>query len=157
MDRDGGPNMIPLLTALAKICEYRRLLASASSGLRRSNLDNLDNSWHGSQLWIYPFWSVFSTRGSLLQSIFEGTILTENIGCPQTLIAIYRLIVMQYQTTSLESTARNAQNEPEAKAFFYIFHVLPEWLAAALILSVNLRKRFNTGLWGDRHSKEKKK
>lgn len=63
---------------------------------------------------------------------------------------------MQYQTTSLESTARHSQNDPESKAFFYIFHVAPEWLAVLLMLSINVRKRFNTGLWGDFRTRDKK-
>jgi len=36
-----------------------------------------------------------------------------------------------------------------AKAIFYLFHVLPEWLAILVLLSVNVRKTFGTGSFGD--------
>ena len=36
-----------------------------------------------------------------------------------------------------------------AKAAFYIFHVLPEWLATLVLFGDNTRKTFGTGLFGD--------
>ena len=52
-------------------------------------------------------------------------------------------------TDSLLSTADGAQNLPRDKALFYVFHVAPEWLVEALLLSGNARRTFRTGMWGD--------
>jgi hypothetical protein len=37
---------------------------------------------------------------------------------------------------------------------FYIFHVLPEWLAICILFSENIRKTFGTGLFGDWRGKD---
>ncbi|KAI0758499.1 hypothetical protein BD413DRAFT_488700 [Trametes elegans] len=65
------------------------------------------------------------------------------------IIGIYRLDVMFHWTTSLLSIAPGSQNRGVDKAFFYTFHIAPEWLAVALLLSVNIRRTFRTGMWGD--------
>ena len=54
---------------------------------------------------------------------------------------------MWIRTTSL--SAPSALNMPTAKAAFYIFHVLPEWLATLILFGDNIRKSFGTGLVGD--------
>ncbi|KAI0369013.1 hypothetical protein BV20DRAFT_1113892 [Pilatotrama ljubarskyi] len=61
----------------------------------------------------------------------------------------YRLVVMAHWTTSLTSMAPGAQNARKDKIFFYLFHVAPEWLAVALLMTVNAREMFRTGLCGD--------
>ena len=63
------------------------------------------------------------------------------------MIGTYRLSVMWIKTTSL--TASSPLNTPGSKALFYIFHVLPEWLASAILFGDNIRKTFGTGLIGD--------
>lgn len=78
----------------------------------------------------------------------------------QCIIAIYRMSVMPTRISSL--TERSRLNTPQGKAAFYIFHVLPEWLATVTLFSVNIRKTFGTGLAGDWHyrdetEKERKK
>jgi len=62
-------------------------------------------------------------------------------------IGIYRLSVMWLKVTSL--SAQSPLNTPGSKALFYIFHVLPEWLASVILLGYNIRKTFGTGLCGD--------
>ena len=37
---------------------------------------------------------------------------------------------------------------------FYIFHALPEWFAACILLSGNVRKTFGTGMLGDWRMKD---
>lgn len=54
---------------------------------------------------------------------------------------------MWLKTTSL--TAPSPLNTPSAKALFYVFHVLPEWLASLILFGDNIRKTFGTGLSGD--------
>ena len=54
---------------------------------------------------------------------------------------------MGIRTTSL--SAPNVLDKPDAKATFYIFHVLPEWLASFILFWNNIRKSFGTGLFGD--------
>ena len=54
---------------------------------------------------------------------------------------------MWLKTTSL--TAPSPLNTPGSKALFYVFHVLPEWLASLILFGDNIRKTFGTGLAGD--------
>ena len=54
---------------------------------------------------------------------------------------------MWLKTTSL--SAPSPLNTPVSKAAFYVFHVLPEWLASVIIFVDNIRKTFGTGLLGD--------
>ncbi|KAI0669622.1 hypothetical protein C8Q78DRAFT_1080325 [Trametes maxima] len=69
-----------------------------------------------------------------------------------TVVALYRLIIMHHSTTSLLSMVPGSQNTSGEKAVFYILHAAPEWLAVALLLSVDARSKFKTGLLGDRNS-----
>lgn len=50
--------------------------------------------------------------------------------------------------------APDSLNSPGAKACFYIFHVLPEWMSNLILVSVNVRKILGTGVWGDWRSKD---
>lgn len=54
---------------------------------------------------------------------------------------------MWLKITSL--SAPSPLNTPSAKALFYVFHVLPEWLASLILFGDNIRKTFGTGLAGD--------
>ena len=61
---------------------------------------------------------------------------------------------MYNETTSLLSVGPHTLNSPGAKAGFYIFHSLPEWLASLLLLGMNIRQLFGTGLFGDWRRKD---
>jgi len=63
--------------------------------------------------------------------------------------AIFRLAFMYHYTTSLTSTAPGSGNTPGEKSTFYLFHMLSDWMAAALLLLPNVRGMFATGMWGD--------
>ncbi len=63
---------------------------------------------------------------------------------------------MRFSTTSLLSTAPGSLNSPQAKAAFYVFHAAPEYLAAAFLLTMDVRRVFATGLWGDRRFRDLK-
>ena len=63
------------------------------------------------------------------------------------MIGVYRLSVMGFKTTSL--SASSPLNTPLSKAAFYVFHVLPEWLASLILFGYNIRKTFGTGCIGD--------
>jgi len=54
---------------------------------------------------------------------------------------------MHYRIDSLRGP--NPLDSSTAKAMFYIFHMLPEWLAVLVLFSVNVRKTFGTALCGD--------
>jgi hypothetical protein len=56
---------------------------------------------------------------------------------------------MHNRTTSLVSTAPGSQNTAVSKATFYTLHLLPEWIASAMLVGVNIREVFNTGPFGD--------
>ena len=57
---------------------------------------------------------------------------------------------MPIEITSLSDPLASPLNTPPSKAAFYIFHVLPEWLASLIIFGNNIRKTFGTGFVGDR-------
>ncbi|KAH7927490.1 hypothetical protein BV22DRAFT_1045306 [Leucogyrophana mollusca] len=63
--------------------------------------------------------------------------------------AIYRLAVMYNKTTSLTSTAPGSGNTIPEKVEFYIFHIVSDWMACALLVVPNVRQWFNTGPLGD--------
>lgn len=75
----------------------------------------------------------------------------------QTIVSAYRLVVMRLKTTSLTSLGPHSLNDPESKRTFYIFHAVPEVLAAAILFSVNVREVFGTGMFGDKAKKSKSK
>ncbi|KAH7100132.1 hypothetical protein BKA62DRAFT_265395 [Auriculariales sp. MPI-PUGE-AT-0066] len=58
------------------------------------------------------------------------------------IISVYRLVVMRFRITDMHDMGPTSQNSPLDKACFYIFHVLPEWLAIALMVVPNTRKAF---------------
>jgi hypothetical protein len=65
------------------------------------------------------------------------------------LVASYRLSAVRNRTEALDSTEPGSQNTRYSKVLFYIFHAAPEWLVSALVLSINMRKTFGTGPFGD--------
>lgn len=62
---------------------------------------------------------------------------------------MYRLVVMHFNTTSVTSTAPGSLNSTQSKITFYVLHVLPELIAVTVVLGINARQTFETGLWGD--------
>ncbi|PCH41978.1 hypothetical protein WOLCODRAFT_152038 [Wolfiporia cocos MD-104 SS10] len=62
-----------------------------------------------------------------------------------TIPAIYRLIVMRFQTDSIVSTAPGSLNSPGSKATFYIFHIVPELVVTTHLFSINVRELFQAG------------
>ncbi|CAA7260581.1 unnamed protein product [Cyclocybe aegerita] len=67
-------------------------------------------------------------------------------------VAIYRLIVMRFKTTSIREFS--PLNSPGSKATFYVFHMLPEWLFGLIVFGGNSRQTFGTGRWGDWRSRD---
>ena len=61
---------------------------------------------------------------------------------------------MRLQTDSLVSMAPGSLNSAASKTTFYIFHIVPELVTAAILLSINVRERFETGLYGDQFRKQ---
>ncbi|QRV96508.1 proteophosphoglycan protein [Ceratobasidium sp. AG-Ba] len=59
-------------------------------------------------------------------------------------VPIYRLCVLHIRTANIFDPL-----SPAARAVFYIFHLLPEWLCVCVLLGTNVRARFDTGRWGD--------
>ena len=67
----------------------------------------------------------------------------------QSVVGIYRIAVLGQNTTLLEPATPGPQNSGLSKAGFYVFHVAPEFLAAAILAALNVRRMFSTGMWGD--------
>ncbi|PCH41977.1 hypothetical protein WOLCODRAFT_152037 [Wolfiporia cocos MD-104 SS10] len=72
-----------------------------------------------------------------------------------TIPAIYRLIVMRFQTDSIVSTAPGSLNSPGSKATFYIFHIVPELVVTAHLFSVDVRELFQVGPLGQPQPRSK--
>ena len=70
--------------------------------------------------------------------------LTPPLSPFQTVVGLYRIIAISSSTTSLLSTAHGSQNSRSAKAFFYIFHIAPEYLSATILMALNARRVFAT-------------
>lgn len=62
---------------------------------------------------------------------------------------IYRLSIMFNRIPALDFMGPRSQNGPGAKAAFYLFHAMPEWLTSVVLVVLNVRKIFGTGFWGD--------
>ena len=69
---------------------------------------------------------------------------------------MYRITVFSRSTTSLFSKAPGAQNTAREKAMFYGLHAAPEFFAAATLVSLNARRVFGTGTWGDLRARDPK-
>lgn len=61
---------------------------------------------------------------------------------------------MHNATASLASRAPGSLNSRGAKAAFYVLHVLPEWLALAVLFGCNVRRVFGTGVAGDLRTRD---
>lgn len=68
----------------------------------------------------------------------------------QDIISIYRFVVFPSTTPSLLFEGPGSLNTPRDKTFFYVFHVAPEFLAAAVLVCIDVRGIYGTGLHGDR-------
>ncbi|KAH6902478.1 hypothetical protein BKA70DRAFT_1229115 [Coprinopsis sp. MPI-PUGE-AT-0042] len=64
-------------------------------------------------------------------------------------VASYRLSATKNKTAALGSMEPGSLNTVSSKILFYIFHAAPEWLVSAIVLSINVRKTFGTGPFGD--------
>lgn len=67
----------------------------------------------------------------------------------QLILPAYELVVARDWTTSLTSTAPGSQNTPGEKTAFYILRAAPEALVCAIIMSLDVRNMFGTGIKGD--------
>ncbi|KAF8812921.1 hypothetical protein BYT27DRAFT_7158810 [Phlegmacium glaucopus] len=102
-------------------------------------------------LWGYLKLPRVSRRGVKIIAMIYS-LMASSAQIPLIMVGIYRLSVMQIKTTSL--SAPSVLNTPRAKAAFYVFHVLPEWLASLILFGVNIRKTLGTGMWGDWRRKD---
>lgn len=104
----------------------------------------------GIALFLILFVAALVVRARKLPKVepIHITILLSILACNAS-SAIFRLLFMYHRTTSLTSIAPGSGNTPLEKATFYIFHMLSDWLAVALLLVPNIRAIFKTGMWGD--------
>lgn len=70
--------------------------------------------------------------------------------------SVYRLNVMRFKTPSLTALGPGTLNDPGSKATFYVFHIVPELLAAMLMFVVDVRGLCDAGPWGDWYQMNKK-
>lgn len=70
---------------------------------------------------------------------------------------VYELAVIHNVTTSLTSTAPGSLNTHTEKVVFYVLRAAPEVVAAGILLGLDIRNIFGTGLLGDRFADKKKK
>ncbi|KAJ3529946.1 hypothetical protein NM688_g7781 [Phlebia brevispora] len=103
--------------------------------------------FQGLSVWGYLRVPRISRSGALTMAVLCALL---------NVVSIYRLVVMHNKTPSLTSTGPGSLNSMTSKATFYIFHVLPEWLAATTLLAINVRQTFGTGMFGDYRLLDKK-
>jgi hypothetical protein len=104
----------------------------------------------GIALFLILFVAALVVRARNLPKVkpIQVTLLLFILACNAS-SAIFRLSFMYNRTTSLTSTAPGSGNTFLEKGAFYIFHMLSDWLAVALLLVPNIRAIFRTGMWGD--------
>ncbi|PIL33526.1 hypothetical protein GSI_04149 [Ganoderma sinense ZZ0214-1] len=78
------------------------------------------------------------------------------VACLLSIVGIYRLTAISHSTTSLLSTGPGTQNSPRDKAAFYVLHAVPEFVSVAILVSLNARRVFGTGPWGDLRARDPK-
>ncbi|KAF4581257.1 hypothetical protein EYR40_002843 [Pleurotus pulmonarius] len=72
-------------------------------------------------------------------------------------ITIYRAAVVHNTTSSFASTESGALDSPTDKALFYVFQILPEWLAVLVLFGVNVREVIGCGAAGDWRGRDETK
>ena len=75
---------------------------------------------------------------------------------PQAIVGVYCLAVISQSTTSVFATGPGTQNSLENKAAFYMLHAVPEFASVPILLSLNARRVFGTGPWGDVRTRDPK-
>ncbi|KAH6914503.1 hypothetical protein BKA70DRAFT_1095362 [Coprinopsis sp. MPI-PUGE-AT-0042] len=93
--------------------------------------------------WSYMRQPRVGTRGVLTTGIISALV---------TVVASYRLAVIRNSTTALDSMEPGSLNTPSSKVVFYLFNAAPEWIMAAVVLTINIRKTYGTGPFGDGRS-----
>lgn len=78
----------------------------------------------------------------------KAAYLLLSLNCLLLSPAIYRLVVMK-DTTDNYYDPFSAMNSSRSKAYFYIFHHLPETITCILMLSINVKDVYKIGLYGD--------
>ena len=57
--------------------------------------------------------------------------------------------MLRFTTTALDSMAPGSLNSNGSKAVFYVLNAAPEFLATAVLVSLNVRHDFGAGSFGD--------
>ncbi|PIL33540.1 hypothetical protein GSI_04163 [Ganoderma sinense ZZ0214-1] len=130
----------------------------------------LDNGSHASL--VRSLWYACDTLGVVLLVGIAATAVFAYVKLPRVprasllwiivlalllaTVGIYRITVLTHSTTSLFSMAPGGQNTPREKAAFYVFHVAPEFIVAAVLMALNVRRVFGTGPWGDHLAEDPK-
>jgi len=68
--------------------------------------------------------------------------------CLLSIPAIYQLATTHFETSALQSTASGSLSSAGAKAAFYVFQSVPEFMFVVIVMSVNVREMFHTGPFG---------
>ncbi|KAM5543023.1 hypothetical protein V8D89_003407 [Ganoderma adspersum] len=85
-----------------------------------------------------------------------SALLVVLVACLLSIVGIYRLTAISHSTTSLLLTGPGTHNSPSDKAAFYVLHALPEFLSVAILVSLNARRVFGTGPFGDLRARDPK-
>jgi len=94
---------------------------------------------------------VFSQSSACLYVPYLGTYLMQlrSLTLLQIVVSVYRTIVMRHTVHGTRYNGPGSLNSIADKSYFYLFHCLPEFLAAAILLVPNTRKAFGAGGCGD--------
>ncbi|KAI1791184.1 hypothetical protein LXA43DRAFT_1094786 [Ganoderma leucocontextum] len=86
----------------------------------------------------------------------SSALLIVIVACLLSVVGIYRVTAISHSTTSLSEDASSAQNSAGPKAAFYVLEAAPEFLSIAILVSLNARRVFGTGPWGDLRRRDPK-
>ncbi|KAI0081887.1 hypothetical protein K474DRAFT_1634525 [Panus rudis PR-1116 ss-1] len=87
-------------------------------------------------------------------AIRSSALLLVGITALLEIITIYHLITLNQQSRGSSSSTSDAlAHVPRlslgSDTFFYVFQIIPEYIASVILVGINARERFQTGMWGD--------
>ncbi|PPQ99763.1 hypothetical protein CVT24_009666 [Panaeolus cyanescens] len=138
--------LVPLVLGVIANSQYKGAIEKADQAKKTQDLREI-SVVVGLVFFLVVLFATLWCKWKQPRASKRGTIILSASCLLMIVISIYRLGVMGETVTSLDGPSN--LNTTSAKALFYVFHVLPEYLFSLLTFAVNIRKIFGTGPWGD--------
>ncbi|KAF9050267.1 hypothetical protein BJ165DRAFT_1609218 [Panaeolus papilionaceus] len=138
--------IVPLVLGVIANSNYSQVMDKADHAQRTKKFRVISVAI-GLVFFIVLFLATLWAKWKQPRTTTRGTIFLSTLCLPMFVICIYRLSVMGETLTAIDGP--NPLNTGSAKALFYIFHVLPEFLFSIVTFAINVRTTVGTGAWGD--------